>query len=147
MHNIAFAVWVVNVIFVLVSYINPIPQIWIFPFFLWCLIGFAEAEHKNHPENDAPKWVRNILAVCKVYFGVNFLVSMVLLWEGGPHMDNGIYCVMTHGDFVREISYTEYMRLMRVESGFVFSGILPFTSAVMGKHFGIYTQRQYKAPL
>ena len=141
MHRIAFAVWIVNLIMALVSFVYPMPTIWFFPLFLWCLIGIAEAGHRDHPEKDAPKWVRNIMAVCNVFVVVNTAVSMMLLWEGGPRVNDGIYCVMSHGDFVREISYAEYMCLMRAESRLMFGGILVLSSDVMGKHFGIHAQK------
>lgn len=42
------------------------------------------------------------------------IYGFFMLREGGPSVDNGIYCLWNHG-FIREISMAEYNRLSRIE--------------------------------
>ncbi len=41
-------------------------------------------------------------------------VSMILLGDGGPGIQDGVYCLWNHG-FVREITEAEYLHLRRAE--------------------------------
>ena len=41
-------------------------------------------------------------------------VSMILLGDGGPGIQDGVYCLWNHG-FVREITEAEYLHLCRAE--------------------------------
>ena len=138
MHILAVIFWALNLLFALLSYLYPIP---VFPaclvFFVWILIGFGTAGWNEHTELNAPKWAGRAAKISTAYTGINFFVCMFLLREGGPGIQDGIYCIENHGDFIREINYEEYMHLMRVESRFFYGHLLVFTAGVMEKHLGI----------
>ena len=68
-----------------------------------------------------------IALISIIYTIINFIICMLLLSEGGPHIDNGVYCIWNHG-FVREITKAEYEALMKVEGRFYLGHILTFSA-------------------
>ena len=142
MHILAVIVWAMNILLSLLAYFYPIPVYFGFlVFFIWILIGFGTAGWKENAELHAPQWARRAAKISTAYTLINFFLCMYLLREGGPGIQDSVYCIENHGDFVREISFDEYMRLMRVESRFFYGHFLVFTAAVMEKHLGIHNAK------
>lgn len=77
-----------------------------------------------------PKWCKQIFLGCVVYGILNFLLGMILLRDGGPHIHEGIYCIWDHG-FIREITYQEYISLLRTEGRMFTGNFLIFASVAM----------------
>ena len=49
-----------------------------------------------------------ILGVLSLIYTLgNSLLSILILWKGGPEIENGVYCLWNHG-FIREITKEEY---------------------------------------
>lgn len=65
-----------------------------------------------------------------LYTLCNGIVSFIILWEGGPSIENGVYCLWNHG-FIREITKEEYDYLSLVEARFSTGHMLIFTAAPM----------------
>ena len=138
MHILALIIWGMNIVLALYSYFYPTPIFFgCLVFFIWIIIGVGTAGWNEKTELNAPKWARWAARISTAYTIINFFVCVFLLREGGPGIQDGIYCIENHGDFIREINYEEYMHLMRVESRFFYGHLLVFTAGVMEKHLGI----------
>lgn len=127
--------WAINVILVLLSYFvvglvyaAPFLMIAVFiAFFLMIVTSRKEQVDMMTVWRKSARWADIIALVSIAYTLVNFIVCMFLLREGGPHIDNGVYCLWNHG-FIREITKEEYDALMLVE-GRLFTGhMLVFTA-------------------
>ena len=60
-----------------------------------------------------------------------FISGFIIFFNGGPSIDNGIYCIMNHSTFIREITQEEYIRLSRIERLFFTSGLALMRSGIM----------------
>ena len=134
MFEYSFLVWLVNAVLALLSYVWSPPDgmlVALFPVLFFSLgmmshfvrkdgIGLAQTW-----ENSAT-WAKGIAVASILYTAVNFTVCMTLLGEGGPHIENGVYCLWNHG-FIREITATEYKALRMVESRMFFGHLLAFS--------------------
>jgi hypothetical protein len=99
---------------------------WALMFYLCSKNGM---DHSLIP-NETPK-VFVILGVASfIYTLGNNLISILLLWEGGPEIENGVYCLWNHG-FIREITKEEYDYLSLVETRFATGHTLTFSAAPM----------------
>ena len=65
------------------------------------------------------------------------LVSL-LLSGGGPEIVDGMYCVMSHGDTLYNISQNLYLYLSACEYMLVFCGLLVFTTYMFNRIRNIY---------
>ena len=63
-----------------------------------------------------------IIRIIMIPLALMVIYCFIMLREGGPSIDNGIYCLWNHG-FIREITQEEYIRLSRIERTF-FSSML-----------------------
>lgn len=113
--------WTINMILIVLSYFvtgivyaAPFLMIAIFiAFFMMIVTARKEHTDLKHILKTSAGWTKIIAFVSIAYTLVNFAVCMILLREGGPHIDNGVYCLWNHG-FIREITKHEYDSLMRV---------------------------------
>ena len=137
-YQYACCLWAVNLVLAVLAYfiqgmIYVTPFLFIAMFVCWFafiklsrteLIGFSDVL-----ENSAP-WCMVIAVVSMIYTFVNFFICLYLMRDGGPHIDNGVYCLWEHG-FVREITKEEYDALSLVQ-GRMFTGhLLPFSAVSM----------------
>ena len=65
--------------------------------------------------NRTPRYIVNFTKVIFVYAVVNFMYSVMHLSEGGASIKGGIYIIQNHGEYVRDISLSEYLFLKRTE--------------------------------
>lgn len=131
-------VWLVNAVLALVSYVWSPPGGALAIMFPAVFISFAMMTRFARKDGiglaevweKSAAWARGIAIVSILYTAVNFPVCMTILGEGGPHIENGIYCLWNHG-FVREISAAEYEALLKVESRMFFGHLLAFTGSTV----------------
>lgn len=67
-----------------------------------------------------PNWQRTLVLLLVAYVFINFFASIVLL-PGQPEQTSSGYVVMSHGEIVRRLSYSEYMHDLAVGAR-IFSG-------------------------
>ena len=134
-YQYACLLWCINIVLVILSYFIVglvYSVIILFPAVFIALgamswlskkekIGFSQVMARS------AAWVKIIALTSILYSLVNFFVCLVLLSEGGPHIDNGVYCVWNHG-FVREITRPEYEALLKIEGRMFVGHILAFTA-------------------
>ena len=127
--------WAINVILNVLSY-SVIGMKYTAPFLLLaafasCFVMLITARKEQVDMTTvwrkSARWADIIALVSFAYVAVNFVVCMFLLREGGPHIDNGVYCLWNHG-FIREITKEEYDALMLVEGRFFTGHILVFSA-------------------
>ena len=135
MYEYSCLLWIINVILVVLSYFvtgvayaAPICMLAAFIVF-FVMIVTAQKEQLNLKQiwKDSAGWTKAIALVSIIYTFVNFVVCMLLLWEGGPHIEDGVYCLWNHG-FVRQITKQEYDSLMRVRGRLSTGHILIFAA-------------------
>ena len=134
MFEFSFLIWLVNVVFAALAYVwSPAIGAFVvlFPTVFIFFVVMTRFSRKNSIspaqiwENSAA-WTRGIAISSILYAAVNFAVCMTMLGEGGPHIENGIYCLWNHG-FIREITAAEYEALRKVEARMFLGHILAFT--------------------
>ena len=59
------------------------------------------------------------------------IFGFIIFRNGGPRIDNGIYCIKNHATFIQEITKEEYIRLSRIERLFFTSGLALLRSSNM----------------
>ncbi len=131
-------IWAANLVCIVLSYWIPQMLDASFVLFLaivieWVLMFYMCG--KNGMDNsviqdETPKTFIILGALSLIYTIVNFLISFAILSEGGPKIENGIYCLWNHG-FVREITKEEYDYLSLVEARFSTGHCLIFSAAPM----------------
>ena len=128
--------WLVNAVLVILSYfvaglINTalilFPAAFVSFGMMIFLRGKEQVDFLQTWKNSAT-WSKVITIISVIYTFVNFIICIFLLRDGGPHIDNGMYCLWNHG-FVREITEEEYNALLIVE-GRLFIGHILFLSAI-----------------
>lgn len=135
---ISCLIWSVNVVCAVLSY--WIPQmlgvsIMLFaPVMIeWALmiyLGRKNSIGSSIIQYDTPKVFAILGILSFTYTMCNAIISFVILREGGPEIENGIYCLWNHG-FVREITKEEYDYLSLAESRFATGHLLIFSAAPM----------------
>ena len=131
-------IWAANVACTVLSY--WIPQMLDASFVLFIAISIEWVLmfylcHKNGMDNslikeETPKFFVILGVLSLIYTVGNTATSFLILSEGGPHIENGVYCLWNHG-FIREITREEYESLLLVESRFFSGLILAFSAAPM----------------
>lgn len=127
-HQYSHLVWCVNAVLIILSYfVNGLAYASVF-LFIAAGISFGAMIILEKKENFGLDRIlkysttrsKVIALMSIIYTFVNFFICMIPLLEGGPHIDNGVYCLWNHG-FIREITKEEYDALMIVE-GRLFTG-------------------------
>jgi hypothetical protein len=76
-----------------------------------------------------PGWAQALTTLTVMYVGLNFLVGMAWLGEGGPATNGRRYWLQNHGRYVRELSESEFRQYraheVRLFSGHYFAFIMP----------------------
>lgn len=145
MRYLGLAAWLVNLALVLVSWFCSVP-IWLYAvLFVWIFIAFLSLAAQKCSLGDllgnAPPLLRILAWVSAGYTGINFLISGYLLRNGGPRINEGVYCLWDHG-FIREITKAEYDVLILIENRFWFGQTLLFTGLMMAALYGAYHRKQ-----
>lgn len=131
-------VWLVNVLAVVLSYfLNMMwagPLLFLAMFVVWppTVVRIRKWTHEGEPlfQKKPPAWVIAAAVISVIYTFVNFIVCLTQLWEGGPVLEDGVYCLWNHG-FIREISFEEYTRLQLVEGRLFVGHMLAFSGLSM----------------
>lgn len=71
-----------------------------------------------------------VIRILMVPLAVMVIYGIFSLREGGPRINEGVYCLWNHR-FIREITQAEYVRLSRIERAFFCSGLALVRSAHM----------------
>ena len=146
----SWLIWLINVVFAVLAYFwSPaIGAFWVlFPAVFIFFVVMIRFSRKNSvgPEQiweNSAAWAKGIAIGSILYAAVNFAVCMTILGEGGPHIENGVYCLWNHG-FIREITAAEYEAMLKVEARMFLGHILAFT----GMPVAFFSARKNLAPL
>ena len=138
MFEYSLLVWLVNAALALVSYVWSPPGGALALMFPAVFVSFAMMTRFARKDGiglaevwgNSAAWARGIAIGSILYTAVNFPVCMILLGEGGPHIENGVYCLWNHG-FIREITAAEYEALLKVEARMFLGHMLAFTGMPM----------------
>ena len=106
-------------------------------FILMVLLGFRDRDN----ELEAPAAFRWLERISSSYTTVNFAVCAFLLREGGPMIDNGVYCLWNHG-FIRELTLEEYQYYLLVETRFFCGHLVLFAAAPMKAFAARYRKKK-----
>lgn len=60
---------------------------------------------------NAPKAIKLAIAFFFIYTIINFYLFMMASGGGGPHFEDGKYILQNHGNFIRELTKAEYIKL------------------------------------
>ena len=135
MFEYSLLVWIVNAALALVSYFWCPPEGVLVAMFPAIFIAFGMMLRFSRKDGigpaqvwkDSATWAKVIAIVSILYTAVNFPLCMTLLGEGGPHIEDGVYCLWNHG-FIREITVLEYEALRKVEFRMFFGHMLAFSA-------------------
>jgi len=131
----ACLLWFVNVVIVILSYfVSSVryaalllyPAVFI-AFGSMIILGHKEGIGFEQVLKNSAAWSKAIAFTSVIYTFVNFFICMFLLREGGPHIDNGVYCLWNHS-FIREITKDEYEALLLVEGRMSVGHLLAFSA-------------------
>lgn len=129
-------IWGINVIFVFLSYFVSVIGLPVVIFLIAVFISYGAMvyleKRKEHFGLDrifkySTNWSKIIAFLSIVYTVVNFAVCTVLLSNGSPHIQDGVYCLWNHG-FIREITKEEYDALLIVEGRLLTGHCLTFSA-------------------
>ena len=145
MRYLGLAAWLANVVLVLASWFCSVP-IWLYAvLFVWIFIAFLSLAAQKCSLGDllgnTPPLLRLLAWVSAGYTGINSLISSYLLRNGGPRINEGVYCLWDHG-FIREITKAEYDALILIENRLFFGHTLLFTGLMMAALYGAYYRKQ-----
>ena len=103
--------WILNICFIIMQFFIEISMAWIIVFFASIIIqGIASGAFGDETAIPNVKIKRKFLDYC---INISVILSVVitaisgislLIAGGGPEIINDTYCVVNHGDVVREIS-------------------------------------------
>ena len=87
----------------------------------------------SHVQTVHPALIRfhAVLTLLCIAFGICLGGFMIILRDGGPGIQEGVFCVESHGRFVRAITESEYIRLSRAERALFCSVIACIRSGLM----------------
>lgn len=133
--------WAVNVLLIVLSYFIPQTINAFLPLSLLLLPAYVTMSRpfRDHPDGraglfkscrKAPKPYCQLGFIGIAYAFINFAICSFLLREGSPRIDDGIYCLWSHG-FVREITKAEFDRLSLVQARAFIGHLALFTSIPM----------------
>jgi len=92
-----------------------------------------------------PDWQRTLALLLVAYVFINFFASIAVL-PGQPEQTSAGYVLMSHGDVVKRLSYSEYVHYLAIVAR-IFSGhTVVFTLAASGM-FRAALRRFYRLPL
>lgn len=142
--------WAASIICIITSYFRPLMGLLVifFPaiFVEWGMFVLKLKRHScrlpDHLLHQTPKIGLVLAGAAVLYTLFNFLINMMILAEGGPEIQDGVYCLWNHG-FVREISYQEYVRLQFAEAR-LFSGHLLLFSTLPMVYFSGYLEKNHQ---
>ena len=134
------AAWGLSLICAAAAWFMGMTNLFAFPMFAimpeWVALiytGNKEGITQYDILHECPR-VCKIITVGSILYGIIcFLFGMYILREGGPHIDNGVYCLWNHG-FVREITQEEYKALSKME-GAMFTGVYLVFSSISMAYF------------
>ena len=106
-------------------------------FILMVLLNFRNRDNELEA-SAAFRWLEKI---SYFYTSVNFAVCAFLLREGGPMIDNGVYCLWNHG-FIRELTLEEYQYYLLVETRFFCGHLVLFAAAPMKAFAARYRKKK-----
>lgn len=114
-------------VFVFVSRKKAFSIYWVVGFFSFVILSFTKPTRylfntRGRVVCTELKHFSTVIRIIMIPLALLAIYGFVMLREGGPFIDNGIYCLWDHG-FIREISWEEYIRLSRIERT-MFSSIL-----------------------
>ena len=112
----------------------------------WLSGAFSESKYKAEKSNqkdflDIAVFISGVVA--KVGMAVGFVSLMIS--GGGPEIVDGVYCVVSHGDILYDISRNLYVYLSVCEYMLMFCGLLVFTTYMFNRIRNLY-RLQNQAP-
>ena len=113
----------------------------IIPVFVEFISMIVMNTRNRHAELEAPKAFRWLERISYFYTAVNFAVCAFILRDGGPMIDNGVYCLWDHG-FVRELTLEEYQYYLLVDARFFCGHLVLFAAAPMKALAARYCQKK-----
>ena len=94
-------IWSLSVIAAVWAYWSDLAMglsgILIIPVFVEFISMIVMSTRNRHAELEAPKVFRWLERISYFYTAVNFAVCAFILRDGGPMIDNGVYCLWNHG--------------------------------------------------
>ena len=106
-------------------------------FVLMVLLGFRDRDN----ELEAPAVFRWLERISYFYTIVNFAACAYILRDGGPMIDDGVYCLWDHG-FVRELTLAEYQHYLLVDTRFFCGNLVLFAAAPMKAFAARYRKKR-----
>ena len=110
---------------------------WMIAMFLVLLFDFyfVAKNREAYPLPDRFRgWVIAVTAICAVFAGINFFISMMELARGDPRILDGAYIIDYKGTVAEYIAEQEYHRLKCVEQRFAAGHMLFFYAMMMLAH-------------
>lgn len=144
---ISVLVWILSVVAAVWAYWSELAMglsgLLIIPVVVEFIIMLVLDFRNRHNELEAPAAFQWMERISYFYAVVNFAVCIYILREGGPMIDNGIYCLWDHG-FVRELTLEEYRYYLLVETRFFCGHLVLFAAAPMKAFVARYRKKKEK---
>ena len=152
LYTFSLATWIANWV---LSIINLLVDIRVISFMLlflsvvlqgWLSGDFFKSKYKAEKSNQKDLLDITVLisgVIAKVGMAVGFVSLMIS--GGGPAIVDGVYCVVSHGDILYDISRNLYVYLSVCEYMLMFCGLLVFTTYMFNRIRNLY-RLQNQAP-
>ena len=116
---------------------------------IWCYGFIAQSKEVNFVQNVMgsvgclkTKFRIPLSIFCTLCFLFSALgFALFMIYGGGPDFEDGVYFISSHGDFVKEITASEYEFLMIFERFFWHTAIIP-----VAINFLFYLKKKIKEP-
>ena len=142
---ISVLIWSLSVVAAVWAYWSDLAMglsgILIIPVFVEFISMIVMSTRNRHAELEAPKVFRWLERISYFYTAVNFAICAFILRDGGPMIDNGVYCLWNHG-FVRELTLEEYQYYLLVDARFFCGHLVLFAAAPMKALAARYCQKK-----
>ena len=142
---ISVLIWSLSVVAAVWAYWSDLAMglsgILIIPVFVEFISMIVMSTRNRHAELEAPKVFRWLERISYFYTAVNFAICAFILRDGGPMIDNGVYCLWNHG-FVRELTLEEYQYYLLVDARFFCGHLVLFAAAPMEAFAARYRQKK-----
>ena len=145
LYTFSRATWIANWVLGIINLLVDIKVISFILLFLsvvlqgWLSGDFPRGKYKAEKSNqkdllDIAVLISGVIA--KVGMAVGFISLMIS--GGGPAIVDGVYCVVSHGDILYDISQNLYLYLSACEYMLMFCGLLVFTTYMFNRIRNIY---------
>ena len=151
---ISCLIWIANLITIVLAHWIPdvsglvVAMMHVIAIEFFMMIHLCNKNKMEHSvfHKETPTIFKMLVIISLVCTGLSGIIYLALFWEGGPGIENGVYCIWNHG-FIRQISEAEYLRLRYAKNCLLPCYTAAFSAAPMAVFFAIRQKKQLQTEI